>query len=167
MPPFDIFLETIVRLRITGVSDISSLYLPLVIAVMIAAAPLDGEMDSMIAELPFDVPPLPGSVGQLLPFAEAKSMEPSSALDNPGSSAFAHRSFVSGIYLNDTQIDRLEFIFQNKGYQVYPTALETRLLSLEVVDNVIDRSSERFGEFAVAFVVSPSLGRDRDPAIKF
>ncbi|KAJ7018901.1 4-coumarate:CoA ligase, partial [Mycena alexandri] len=71
-------------------------------------------------------------------------------------------------------VDRLKFIFKNKGYQVSPAELEAHLLSLELVDDVgvVGRPSERFGEVPVAFVVLSSLGRDRDPsevkdAIKF
>ncbi|KAJ7772261.1 hypothetical protein B0H16DRAFT_1512898 [Mycena metata] len=231
MPPFDIFLQTIVRLRIGHFFLVPPLVTAFVKhpattnydlkffkSALIAAAPLDGEMESafqqlggpdflvtqgfgmtesssMITSLPFGVPPLPGSVGQLLPYTEAKLVDEHGAILGPGQSG---QLCVRGPqlclgYLNNEQatrdlfdadgflrtgdvgkmtadkyfyiVDRLKFIFKNKGYQVSPAELEAHLLSLEVVDDVgvIGRPSERFGEVPVAFVVLSSLGKDRDP----
>ncbi|KAJ7035815.1 hypothetical protein C8F04DRAFT_1341822, partial [Mycena alexandri] len=231
MSPFDNFLETIVRLRIGHFFIVPPLVTAFVKhtatanydlkffkSAMIAAAPLDGEMESafqqlggpdflvtqgfgmtesscMITALPFDVPPLRGSVGQLLPCTEAKIVDEHGAILCPGQFG---QLCVRGPqlclgYLNNTQatqdlfdadgflltgdiakmtadkylhiVDRLKFIFKNKGYQVSPAELEAHLLSLELVDDVgvIGRPSERFGEVPVAFVVLSSLGRDQDP----
>ncbi|KAJ7027573.1 hypothetical protein C8F04DRAFT_1044734 [Mycena alexandri] len=240
MPPFDTFLETIVRLRIGHFFIVPPLVtafvkhpatanhdLKFLKSAMIAAAPLDGEMESafqqlggpdflvtqgfgmtesssMITALPFNVPPLPGSVGQLLPCTEAKIIDEHGAIlgpGQPGQLCVRGPQLCLG-YLDNTQatrdvfdadgflltgdiakmtadkyfyiVDRLKFIFKNKGYQVSPAELEAHLLSLELVDDVgvVGRPSERFGEVPVAFVVLSSLGRDRDPsevkdAIKF
>ncbi|KAJ7606249.1 hypothetical protein FB45DRAFT_1041443 [Roridomyces roridus] len=166
MPPFKLFLETIVRLRINHLFLAPPLLkhpatpefdLTFLRTAMIAAAPLSGDIESAFRKLGgpsflvtqgFGMTECGGSL-RLMPLTDAKIFDPQSeAAVPPGNQAATQEAFDAQGFLRTGDIacmnadgyfyivDRLKYMIKNKGYQVSPAELEAHLLNLETVEDV-------------------------------